>query len=112
MFCCLEFSLFLNCYVIVWLKIFIYLFYKASGAAAVYPIDLVKTRMQNQRSVLASEIMYKNSFDCAQKVIKSEGIFGLYRGMYRMYMIFYSCFSELPKLRTIWSLEPDNCIPR
>jgi len=53
----------------------------ASGAAAVYPIDLVKTRMQNQRSVLASEIMYKNSFDCAQKVVRSEGVFGLYRGL-------------------------------
>ena len=38
--------------------------------------------MQNQRSVLASELLYKNSFDCARKVIQSEGILGLYRGMY------------------------------
>ena len=27
------------------------------GATAVYPIDLVKTRMQNQRGSLAEEIM-------------------------------------------------------
>ncbi|XP_065053553.1 electrogenic aspartate/glutamate antiporter SLC25A13, mitochondrial-like isoform X1 [Rhopilema esculentum] len=53
----------------------------AAGATTVYPIDLVKTRMQNQRSVLASELMYKNSFDCAKKVIQNEGILGLYRGL-------------------------------
>lgn len=53
----------------------------ATGAAFVYPIDLVKTRMQNQRSVLAGELMYKNSFDCFKKVIKNEGPKGLYRGL-------------------------------
>ncbi|TSK42098.1 Calcium-binding mitochondrial carrier protein Aralar1 [Bagarius yarrelli] len=42
----------------------------ATGATAVYPIDLVKTRMQNQRSTgsFVGELMYKNSFDCAKKV--------------------------------------------
>ncbi|XP_078084516.1 calcium-binding mitochondrial carrier protein Aralar1 isoform X1 [Mustelus asterias] len=55
----------------------------AVGATAVYPIDLVKTRMQNQRSTgsFIGELMYKNSFDCFQKVIRYEGIFGLYRGL-------------------------------
>ena len=53
----------------------------ATGATAVYPIDLVKTRMQNQRGTLAGEIMYRNSFDCFFKVIKNEGFFGLYRGI-------------------------------
>ena len=55
--------------------------FSATGAAFVYPIDLVKTRMQNQRSVLASEVMYKNSLDCFKKVIKNEGPMGLYRGL-------------------------------
>uniref|UniRef100_A0A4W5JGX5 Solute carrier family 25 member 12 n=1 Tax=Hucho hucho TaxID=62062 RepID=A0A4W5JGX5_9TELE len=43
----------------------------ATGATAVYPIDLVKTRMQNQRSTssFVGELMYKNSFDCAKKVL-------------------------------------------
>ena len=50
------------------------------GATAVYPIDLVKTRMQNQRGSLAGEIMYRNSFHCFFKVIRTEGFFGLYRG--------------------------------
>ncbi|XP_031574547.1 calcium-binding mitochondrial carrier protein Aralar1-like [Actinia tenebrosa] len=53
----------------------------ATGATAVYPIDLVKTRMQNQRAVLDAEKLYKNSFDCLIKVIRNEGIRGLYRGL-------------------------------
>uniref|UniRef100_A0A8C8MNG5 EF-hand domain-containing protein n=1 Tax=Oncorhynchus tshawytscha TaxID=74940 RepID=A0A8C8MNG5_ONCTS len=54
----------------------------AMGATAVYPIDLVKTRMQNQRSTgsFLGELMYKNSFDCAKKVLRYEGFFGFYRG--------------------------------
>uniref|UniRef100_A0A3P8R4Y5 EF-hand domain-containing protein n=1 Tax=Astatotilapia calliptera TaxID=8154 RepID=A0A3P8R4Y5_ASTCA len=56
----------------------------AVGATAVYPIDLVKTRMQNQRSSgsLVGELMYKNSFDCFKKVVRYEGFFGLYRGQH------------------------------
>ena len=57
------------------------LFYSlAAGATAVYPIDLVKTRMQNQRAVLSNERLYTNSFDCFLKVIRNEGPVGLYRG--------------------------------
>lgn len=47
-----------------------------------YPIDLVKTRMQNQRTgSFIGELMYRNSYDCFKKVIRHEGIFGLYRGL-------------------------------
>jgi solute carrier family 25 aspartate/glutamate transporter 12/13 len=53
----------------------------AVGATAVYPIDLVKTRMQNQRSKVVGELLYKNSLDCFKKVIKNEGFLGLYRGL-------------------------------
>lgn len=54
----------------------------AVGASAVYPIDLVKTRMQNQRTgSFIGELMYRNSFDCFKKVIRHEGVFGLYRGL-------------------------------
>ncbi|XP_032898208.1 calcium-binding mitochondrial carrier protein Aralar2-like [Amblyraja radiata] len=53
------------------------------GATSVYPIDLVKTRMQNQRSTGAfvEEILYRNSLDCFRKVLRYEGIIGLYRGL-------------------------------
>jgi len=54
----------------------------ATGATAVYPIDLVKTRMQNQRtSSNIGELMYRNSFDCFKKVVRHEGFTGLYRGL-------------------------------
>lgn len=54
----------------------------AVGATAVYPIDLVKTRMQNQRTgSFIGELMYRNSIDCFKKVIRHEGVFGLYRGL-------------------------------
>ncbi|CUM49538.1 unnamed protein product [Debaryomyces tyrocola] len=47
------------------------------GATVVYPIDLVKTRMQAQRHKAA----YANSFDCFKKIIKHEGLKGLYSGL-------------------------------
>lgn len=53
----------------------------AFGAFMVYPIDLVKTRMQNQRSSRVGQILYKNSIDCAKKVVSNEGIRGLYSGV-------------------------------
>ncbi|KAL4883013.1 mitochondrial carrier domain-containing protein [Aspergillus karnatakaensis] len=53
----------------------------AFGAFMVYPIDLVKTRMQNQRSSRPGERLYKNSLDCAKKVIRNEGFLGLYSGV-------------------------------
>lgn len=53
----------------------------AFGAFMVYPIDLVKTRMQNQRSAGVGQVLYKNSIDCARKIIKNEGVLGLYAGV-------------------------------
>jgi solute carrier family 25 aspartate/glutamate transporter 12/13 len=53
----------------------------AFGAFMVYPIDLVKTRMQNQRSSRVGQMLYKNSWDCAKKVVKNEGFRGLYSGV-------------------------------
>lgn len=47
-----------------------------------YPIDLVKTRMQNQRTgPIVGELAYRNSMDCLKKVIRHEGVLGLYRGL-------------------------------
>ena len=50
----------------------------AIGATFVYPIDLVKTRLQNQRAV---EKLYSGGIDCFFKVIRNESAFGLYRGL-------------------------------
>ncbi|KAI0785337.1 mitochondrial carrier [Irpex lacteus] len=53
----------------------------AFGATIVYPIDLVKTRMQNQRSTVVGQLLYKNSLDCVRKVFHNEGFLGFYRGL-------------------------------
>ncbi|KAI8053971.1 mitochondrial carrier domain-containing protein [Syncephalis plumigaleata] len=53
----------------------------AVGATVVYPIDLVKTRMQNQRSAVVGELRYRNSMDCFRQVIRNEGVLGLYGGL-------------------------------
>lgn len=53
----------------------------AFGAFMVYPIDLVKTRLQNQRGALPGQRLYKNSIDCFQKVVRNEGFRGLYSGV-------------------------------
>ncbi|KAK5084323.1 mitochondrial aspartate-glutamate transporter agc1 [Lithohypha guttulata] len=53
----------------------------AFGAFMVYPIDLVKTRMQNQRSSAPGQRMYDNSIDCFRKIVRNEGFKGLYAGV-------------------------------
>lgn len=67
----------------------------AVGATAVYPIDLVKTRMQNQRSKVVGELLYKNSLDCFKKVLKNEGFTGLYRGLGPQLVVSYLFFEEV-----------------
>ena len=52
------------------------------GATVVYPIDLVKTRLQNQRSTVVGEVLYRNAGDCIKKVYANEGGFrAFYRGV-------------------------------
>ncbi|KAF5909307.1 mitochondrial glutamate carrier 1-like isoform X1, partial [Clarias magur] len=47
------------------------------GVTCVFPIDLAKTRLQNQRQ---GHQIYKNMMDCLVKTVRSEGYFGMYRG--------------------------------
>ncbi|CAL8069095.1 unnamed protein product [Calicophoron daubneyi] len=47
------------------------------GVTCVFPIDLVKTRLQNQQE---SSRIYKNFLDCAKKTFRADGFFGMYRG--------------------------------
>ncbi|KAG7228277.1 hypothetical protein INR49_009138 [Caranx melampygus] len=47
------------------------------GVTCVFPIDLAKTRLQNQRN---GQQLYKNMMDCLVKTVRSEGYFGMYRG--------------------------------
>ncbi|VDN96705.1 unnamed protein product [Rodentolepis nana] len=47
------------------------------GVSCVFPIDLVKTRLQNQQK---GALIYKSFLDCAKKTYRADGFFGMYRG--------------------------------
>ncbi|XP_017340457.1 mitochondrial glutamate carrier 1 [Ictalurus punctatus] len=47
------------------------------GVTCVFPIDLAKTRLQNQQN---GSRVYTSMSDCLIKTIRSEGYFGMYRG--------------------------------
>lgn len=50
------------------------------GVTCVFPLDLVKTRLQNQQVSSTGDKMYKGMWDCFKKTYKAEGYFGMYRG--------------------------------
>lgn len=50
------------------------------GVACTFPLDLCKTRLQDQ-SNLGAQKHYKNLADCLWKVARAEGVQGLYKGM-------------------------------
>jgi len=49
------------------------------GATSVYPLDMVKTRIQFQKSSVAP--LYNGTIDCIRKIVAAEGVTGLYRGL-------------------------------
>ncbi|KAL6931049.1 uncharacterized protein HGUI_02355 [Hanseniaspora guilliermondii] len=50
------------------------------GASIVYPINLLRTRLQAQ-GTFAHKHTYNGFFDCASKTVKREGFKGLYKGL-------------------------------
>lgn len=50
------------------------------GVSIVFPLDLVKTRLQNQTKGPSGELQYKSMLDCFKKTYAAEGYFGMYRG--------------------------------
>lgn len=53
----------------------------AMSSFSVFPIDLAKTRMQDQRVVAGAEMVYKNTFQTLRKVLAEEGLPALYGGV-------------------------------
>jgi len=51
------------------------------GAAAVYPVDSVKTRLQNERTPQGQEPKYTGALDCFTKTVREEGASALYQGL-------------------------------
>ncbi|KAF9437067.1 hypothetical protein BGZ76_002085 [Entomortierella beljakovae] len=52
-----------------------------TGVLIVYPLDMVKTRLQNQKKDAMGKLQYRGGVDCFRQVVAKEGIRGLYRGM-------------------------------
>ncbi|XP_076810899.1 mitochondrial glutamate carrier 1-like isoform X1 [Clavelina lepadiformis] len=50
-----------------------------TGVACTFPIDLAKTRLQNQ-PVVNGRKMYNGLYDCIKTVLRNEGLRGLYQG--------------------------------
>ncbi|XP_064608615.1 mitochondrial glutamate carrier 1-like [Liolophura sinensis] len=50
------------------------------GVTCVFPIDLVKTRLQNQQPGPNGQLVYRSLWDCGVKTFRNEGFFGMYRG--------------------------------
>ncbi|RMB98209.1 hypothetical protein DUI87_25112 [Hirundo rustica rustica] len=53
-----------------------------AGAIASNPVDVVRTRMMNQRAIVGSTELYKGTLDGLIKTWKSEGFFALYKGFW------------------------------
>ncbi|XP_060880522.1 mitochondrial glutamate carrier 1-like [Metopolophium dirhodum] len=50
------------------------------GVTIVFPLDLVKTRLQNQKPGPDGSFMYRSMLDAFRKTYTAEGYFGMYRG--------------------------------
>ncbi|XP_071176606.1 mitochondrial substrate carrier family protein ucpB-like [Mytilus edulis] len=50
------------------------------AALTTSPVDVVKTRIMNQKYEHHHEKVYKGTFDCLMKIVKTEGFLGLYKG--------------------------------
>jgi solute carrier family 25 (mitochondrial aspartate/glutamate transporter), member 12/13 len=53
----------------------------ALGVIVLSPLELIKTRLMNQRITKGGGRLYANSLDCLRQVLRTEGFFGLYRGL-------------------------------
>ncbi|XP_025830391.1 mitochondrial glutamate carrier 1-like isoform X2 [Agrilus planipennis] len=50
------------------------------GITLVFPLDLVKTRLQTQQPQPNGQLQYTSMFDCFRKTYRQEGFSGMYKG--------------------------------
>ncbi|KAJ2783767.1 mitochondrial aspartate-glutamate transporter agc1 [Coemansia javaensis] len=51
-----------------------------AGVSVIFPLDMVKTRLQNQKAV-QGRLPYAGGVDCFRQIVRGEGVRGLYRGL-------------------------------
>jgi len=78
-----------------------------AGALTSNPIDVVKTRMMNQRNISgnASQHIYTGTTDCFIRTVKSEGFMALYKGFIPTFVrlgpwntLFFMSFEQFKRL--------------
>ncbi|XP_028671806.1 brain mitochondrial carrier protein 1 [Erpetoichthys calabaricus] len=76
-----------------------------AGALASNPVDVVRTRMMNQRVIAGNQVIYKGTLDGLLQIWKSEGFFALYKGFWPNWLrlgpwniIFFITYEQLKKL--------------
>ncbi|ETE62058.1 Brain mitochondrial carrier protein 1, partial [Ophiophagus hannah] len=76
-----------------------------AGAIASNPVDVVRTRMMNQRAIVGSVELYRGTMDGLVKTWKSEGFFALYKGFWPNWLrlgpwniIFFITYEQLKRL--------------
>jgi hypothetical protein len=56
------------------------------AAVVTSPVDVIKTRIMNQKVGTNGELLYRGTLDCLVKVIRTEGMIGLYKGFFPNWM--------------------------
>ncbi|KAK6485435.1 kidney mitochondrial carrier protein 1 isoform X2 [Huso huso] len=77
-----------------------------AGALTSNPIDVVRTRMMNQRSIRGGTCAgYKGTLDCLLQTWRTEGFFALYKGFFPNWLrlgpwniIFFLTYEQLKKI--------------
>uniref|UniRef100_A0A670JZP9 RNA-binding motif protein, X-linked 2 n=1 Tax=Podarcis muralis TaxID=64176 RepID=A0A670JZP9_PODMU len=76
-----------------------------AGAVASNPVDVVRTRMMNQRAIVGTVDLYRGTLDGLVKTWKSEGFFALYKGFWPNWLrlgpwniIFFITYEQLKRL--------------
>lgn len=57
-------------------------------------------RIQNQRTTVVGQVLYKNSLDCASKIFRNEGILGFYRGLGPQLIVSNICVARDNELKS------------
>uniref|UniRef100_A0A6Q2X4R6 Solute carrier family 25 member 30 n=1 Tax=Esox lucius TaxID=8010 RepID=A0A6Q2X4R6_ESOLU len=91
-----------------------------AGALASNPIDVVRTRMMNQRH---GSVTYKGTLDCLLQTLRSEGVTALYKGFFpnwlrlgpwniivSFYLLTGLCGSIPVSGLTVFLLHLDDCV--
>lgn len=69
------------------------------------PVDVIKTRLMNQKVVDKNGTLYRSAFECLGKTLRTEGLTGLYKGLLPNWlragpqtMITFCIFEQLRKI--------------